>query len=265
MSPDPDIRYSASLPDRYLGVWRRRLLRTPHEEDRRSLVLWLQTPRWHADLRLPPSRPDFSGVDRLEACSDGQLAWLARQQGFLGITEVEGDLCTWHHHVDIQPPHGRRDIGHMTFQGDSIVERGVDADYLEVWERLPHSLGPMAALKLERLNGKPPGRKTWLLVAGDFFMWVRERAQPLPAADDLASLIARDRPPRAQRLAWLDLEISFGHRNGPCAWRIEHSSLPFREGQYVVAGALRREGDLVEPEDGTQRWRILDCSPDFVP
>ena len=41
------------------------------------------------DIRIPAGRPDFSGVQRLEDCSDAQLAWLATQQGFAGVTTVD--------------------------------------------------------------------------------------------------------------------------------------------------------------------------------
>jgi hypothetical protein len=93
-------------------------------------------------------------------------------------------------------------------------------------------------------------------------MFVRGRAAPLPCAADLSSLIARSSPERAQLLLWLEVEISFGHRNGPTPWRIEHSTLPFREGQCVThAGALQRRGHQVAVEgNNLRRWRILDWS-----
>jgi len=260
LPPADPIELPAPVPDAYLGVWRRSLLETPDLRDEHSRVLWLQTPRWHADLRIPAGRPDFSGVGRLAECDDTQLAWLATQQGFCGLTQVDGERCTWHRLNDFQPANGSRDIGRMGFDGERVTETGIEADYLEIWERLPESRGGTAALELMTEGGRPPDRPTWLLLAGDCFMFVRGRALPLPGAADLSCLIARVRPSRAQWLDWLDVEISFGHCTGPAPWRIEHSTLPFREGQCVThPGALQRRGHRIAVEGGHARlWNILD-------
>jgi len=257
------------VPDSYLGTWRRSLLQTPQGQDMDSHVFWLQTRHWHADLRIPADRPDFSGVTCLAECDDAQLAWLATQQGFCGVTQVDGEHCIWHRQLDFQPANGSRDIGRMVFDGERVIETGVDTDYLEIWERLPHSRGGTAALELVVEGGELPSRPAWLLVAGDCFIHVRGRARPLPgiahlnSAFDLASLIARARPSRAQLLDWLNVEISFGHRNGPTPWRIELSTLPFREGQFVTRpAALQRRGhQFVVEGNNERRWMILDWSP----
>ena len=250
------------MPDAYLGVWNRTLLETASGRDERSQVWWLQTPRWHADLRIPAGRPDFSGVSSLAVCDDTQLAWLATQQGFCGVTQVDGNDCTWHRQLDFQPANGSRDIGHMAFDGERVIETGVDADYLEIWERLPQSRGVTAALELVVEHGELPSRPAWLFVAGDCFMFVRGRAHALPSAVDLPDLIARTRPSRVQLLDWLNVEISFGHRSGATPWRIEHSTLPFREGKTLtLAGAIQRRGHQVAVEGSNERrWMILDWS-----
>jgi len=252
----------APVPGAYLGVWRRSLLETAELRDERSHVFWLQTPHWHADLRIPAGRPDFSGVSCLAECNESQLAWLARQQGFCGVTQVDGDRCTWHRQMDFQPANGSRDIGRMVFDGERVTETGIEADYLEIWERLPPSRGGTAALELVVEAGERPARPTWLLVAGDCFMYVRGRAQPLPAATDLSRLIARTQPSHSQVLDWLDVEISFGYRKGPTPWRIEHSTLPFREETFLTRpSAIQRLGYQIAVEGSNERrWRILDWS-----
>ncbi|MDP1929650.1 MAG: hypothetical protein Q8K62_14180 [Thiobacillus sp.] len=272
LNSDDRTEQPAPVPDAYLGVWNRTLLETASARDERSQVWWLQTPRWHADLRIPAGRPDFSGITRLAECDDTQLAWLATQQGFCGVTQVDGDDCTWHRQLDFQPANGSRDMGHMAFDGERVIETGVDADYLEIWERLPHSRGGTAALELLVEGGELPARPAWILVAGDCFIHVRGRAHPLPGIAhlnnvfDLSSLIARTRPSRARLLDWLNVEISFGHRNGPAPWRIERSTLPFREGQFVTRpGALQRRGhQLVVEGSNERRWLILDWSPEVT-
>ena len=260
-SPDA-AALPAPVPSTYLGVWRRSLLETAELRDERSHVFWLQTPHWHADLRLPAGRPDFSGVSCLAECDDTQLSWLARQQGFCGVTQVDGDLCTWHRQMDFQPANGSRDIGRMVFDGERVTETGVEADYVEVWERLQPSRGGTAALELVVEAGKQPARPTWLLVAGDCFIYVRGRAQPLPKATDLSRLIARTQPSQSQILDWLNVEISFGYRKGPNPWRIEHSTLPFREETTLTRpGAIQRLGYQIAIEGSNERrWRILDWS-----
>ena len=260
----------APVPDAYLGVWRRTLLETPALRDTRSRVWWLQTPRWHADLRIPAERPDFSGVGALSECSDAQLDWLATQQGFCGVTQVDGDRCIWHRQMDFQPADGSRDIGRMSFDGERVTETGVEADYLEIWERLPCSQGGSAALELVTERGKLPPRPTWLLITGEFFIYVRGRTHTLPAnahrrpVADLAGGIAGVQPARAHLLGWLDMEISLGYLNGAAPGTIRHSTLPFREGQRLIRpGTLQRRGHQVAVEgDSERRWRIHDWSLD---
>src|SRR3569832_503628 len=111
-APQADLAAApAPVPNAYLGVWRRSLLESPILRDTHSHVFWLQTPRWHADLRLPAGRPDFSGIDSLAECSAAQLAWLARQQGVCGVAQLDGERCTWHRQMDFQPAYGSRGGG----------------------------------------------------------------------------------------------------------------------------------------------------------
>lgn len=261
-APQADMAAPAPVPNAYLGVWRRSLLETADLRDTHSHVFWLQTPRWHADLRLPTGRPDFSGVRSLAECSEVQLAWLARQQGFCGVTQIDGTRCTWHRQMDFQPANGSRDIGRMVFDGERLTETGIETDYLETWERLPPSRGGTAALELVMEAGEPPIRPAWLLVAGACFMYVQGRPYPLSDAPDLPHLIARMQPSHAQLLDWLNVEISFGYRMGSNPWRIEHSTLPFREETFLTRpGAIRRLGYQIAVEGSRERrWRILDWS-----
>ena len=258
----PDLPPPALVPLAYLGVWRRRLLETSALRDEHSQVFWLQTPHWHADLRIPAGRPDFSGINHLAECDDAQLAWLARQQGFCGLTQVDGDICIWHRQMDFQPANDQRDIGRMVSDGERLTETGVEAEYLERWERLPHSRGGTAALELVWEAGNTPSCPTWLLVAGDCFMYVRGRTRPLPRAADLSQLITQSQPTHSQMLDWLNVEISFGYRKGPAPWRIEHSTLPFREETCLTRpGAIQRLGYQIAVEGrNDRRWKILDWS-----
>ena len=163
-------RTGLALADALRDLSRQRLVPFPGSPDMATPapVPAAHPPHWHADLRIPTGRP-----------------------GFCGVTQVDGDTCTWHRQMDFQPANGSRDIGRMAFDGERVTETGVEADYREVWQRLPPSRGGTAALELVAEAGEQPARPTWLLVAGDGFMYVRGRAQTLPAATDLSRLIAR--------------------------------------------------------------------------
>jgi hypothetical protein len=171
----------AAIPDAYLGVWRRRLLRTSAGDDTTTIVHWLQTPVWHADIRIPATRPTFAGARNLNDLDRPALLALAAQQGFAGVTTVEGDICRWHRRVDIQPPSGFSDVGRIVFENaERMLEHGIEQDYFEIWERVPASTGPWAALASTTAEGD-----VWLLRTGDHAIRVRPRS--LAPADSLAA------------------------------------------------------------------------------
>ncbi|MBS4037857.1 MAG: hypothetical protein KGZ46_06900 [Hydrogenophaga sp.] len=154
------------VPPRYRGVWQRTLLQTPEGRDTTTRVHWLQTEGWHADLRVP------AGVDPDTPAGRAQL------QGFCGITRISGghdgqpEVCTWHRRWDIQPPRSTPDAGHMVFETpDRLIETGVHAQYLEVWERLPGSDGPFRALAQVDDQGDPTG--VWRFEAGRYALQLR--------------------------------------------------------------------------------------------
>lgn len=207
------------VPVRYRGVWRRSLFATPGLRDTSTTVFWLQTERWHADIRLPAGRPDFSGVRQLADCSAEQLDWLRHQQGFAGVTEVDTsvapEVCRWHRVVDFQPPLETADAGTMEFQPGVLIEMGVHADYLEHWHKLPDSDQSFAVLR----NVAASEPMQILLAAGSYVMRVREHANGWGSGAALEAI--------------LDFEISFGVREAQ-GWRILHSTLPWLEGQLCA-------------------------------
>lgn len=154
------------VPPRYRGVWQRTLLQTPEGRDTTTRVHWLQTEGWHADLRVP------AGIDPATPAGRAQL------QGFCGITRISGghdgqpEVCTWHRRWDIQPPRSTPDAGHMVFETpDRLIETGVHAQYLEVWQRLPGSDGPFRALAQVDDQGDPTG--VWRFEAGRYALQLR--------------------------------------------------------------------------------------------
>lgn len=259
----------AMVPARYRGVWQRTLLETPEGSDTATTVFWLQAGRWHADIRLPDGRPDFSGIRSLAECGPAQIAWLAGQQGFAGITTVSAapdgrEICQWHRLVDFQPPAATPDAGAMRFRGDELTETGVHAHYLETWRRLPDSAHGRMVLQLHDPADRPCRPMRLLMVTGRHVMHVRSRSAPWPAGvapgTSLADLAG------AGKTALLDFEISFG-RLGPDGWTIARSTLPWRENATIAMRIGRLDGDWLEVDfDGdAQRWRVLEWTMPATP
>lgn len=197
--PAPD----EPVPAAYRGVWQRTLLETPEGRDTTTQVHWLQTEGWHADLRVP------AGIDPATPAGRALL------QGFCGLTRIthgvngQPDICTWHRHWDVQPPRSTPDAGHMVFEtSERVIETGVHGRYLEVWERLPGSNGPYAALAELDAQGLPTGAMRF--VAGRYALTVRPRRATWPADlrpdETLAELVQRH---PAEAGALLDFELVF--------------------------------------------------------
>lgn len=214
------------VPPAYIGVWKRTLLRTPKIEDTTSQVYWMQTHSWHADLRVPMSRQVLAGKTGLDQLNRDELLELAKQQGFCGVTRIDGDICRWLRRYDFQPPSGANDIGRMEFETpDRVLEYGVEADYFEVWERLPDSKGKTSSVQV---SDDP---LTLLLSTGEYAMLVRPRATELPIASNLSAFLEGESEQVLRET--LDFEISFGQRISGEAWRIELSTLPWQEGADI--------------------------------
>jgi hypothetical protein len=217
------------VPQRYQGVWRRTLLTAPEVYDDRTLVLWMQTARWHADLRIPADRPDCSGCTSLAECSRAQLLCLLKQEGFAGITTVNGTSCEWRRQMDYHPK-GWRDRGEMAFStcARALDEYGIEADYAERWERDPASdqSGWVAR------SSSAAGPVLWLR-SGKRFMLARPRAMDATETLAIWSRASANRASIEELRRLADFEISYGVITGDDGC-ILHSTLPWRELQSVV-------------------------------
>jgi hypothetical protein len=191
----------------------------------------MQTHRNHADIRIPASRPDFSGCQNLQDCSIEQLRWLATQQGFAGITQVQSRLCQWQRELDFQPSNGARDIGEMVFaDADTMLETGVDAAFFEIWKKVEQSHLYLNTHQFRGANRHGVTISARLLRAGSQFAYVRPRSVAIPGAASLIDAIDTHRPSHEALMDWLDFEISFGEVLDEEHFQILHSTLPFREG-----------------------------------
>jgi hypothetical protein len=225
------------------GAWQRDWIRRNGGPPDASVeVRYVQTPSVFGDLRIPGGRPDVSPAASLAELSDEQLGALAHQNGFAGVTTMDGANATWHHEIDFQPAGGGADIGRIEPAGEGkMLEHGLDDSYVESWSVLERSDSGFFAARVKRA-----GRVDQLLaVAGERFVYARARAVALPPGESLTALIAKTHPPRDTLIAYLDCEISYGTTRG---WRIERSTLPWRQGERLAFAdriALDAEGQPV--------------------
>lgn len=259
----------APVPQRYRGVWARTLLQTPTMRDENTIVCWLQTSSWHADLRVPRlarGEPATDGATEDRAAAGQRLAL---QQGFCGRTAIEqhdgAEICTWHRQHDYQPPGPHPDIGRIAFDGpERMIETGVHGEYLEVWDRLPGSTGRSAVFEQPAESGGDGSRPATLLIAGRFAAWVRPRSASWPAgtstADTLGDVIRRH-PSMQESL--LEFEISFGSLVQG-RWSIERSTLPKRENTSWACCIRRSAPALASIRFGGVEtpWRIVEWNSD---
>jgi hypothetical protein len=228
------------------GVWRRTLLvDDAGREDERSDVVWLQAGSSFVDLRRPPGRPSFDRVAGVSDLGDAQREWAMGHQGFAGTLVVTGGVFEWRRAIDLLPPGPVPDAGRLRLESGLLVETGVHADYIEHWVPQPVTPSPVWTMRLRDNESRP----ALLIRVGDHFGW------------------ARGRLPRAQE-DFFDCEIALGRITG-ASWRIEASSLPFREGDHLAPrlvdgvletadrsshdGSPTRRSWLIEDEEGGAR------------
>jgi hypothetical protein len=240
-----------AVPPRYQGVWMRSLLDTVDQHDSTTFVRWMQLGHWHADLRIPAAAMAQRAAVPLAQCSAAQLALLATQQGFCGITEVTtqitadaarngakdeaSEVCTWHRLVDYHPPQPTIDAGTMAFEGlDCVVETGIHGIYLERWHRLPGSTG--RALALTQATRTDALASVRLFIAGKYMMRVQPRDRHGP-----------------------DFDMSFGVIEAGI-WHIERSTMPQYEGLCVTFSVTRSGAGsaTVVQDDCCDEWEILE-------
>lgn len=256
-TPETGHAVTTKLPAWLSGTWKREWIRRDGVTTNTMMVRYLQTPLWFGDVRIPTDRPRIT-ASSLAELDDAQLAGLAKQRGFFGYTTLAGDVSTWHHEIDYQPPpsDGSLDTARIERLGNSsMLEQGLDGSFVEHWWNLGSGDGQFLTVRVMRA-----GRlDRMLLVAGDHFLYARNRASDLPAARSITELAAT--ASREQLLAYLDCELSHGLvRGGSVPWQIEHSTLPWREGTHLAFA-----DDLRIGPDGALAARAADGETTTIP
>lgn len=258
---------TAFVPPELTGVWRREVITTPRGlHDATTQVMWVQTRSWYADIRVPATRPSRPGAAGFGDFTPEELVGLASVQSFAGQLTTTPKLCAWRRDLDFQPPDPTPDEGTWEIDGPVMIERGVHADYEEVWVREPGSQSGLMAFRLDH-DTAAPGRKGLMVVAGDHFLAILDRPRPLPAGESLAAIVKAELETTgpAAAASRLAMPSCYGRLGGATPWEIRLSSWPWLEGQ----GFWGPRRPVFDPAAGTlgwnaadtgQTWKLLDSS-----
>lgn len=229
--PATDHESTAAVPAWLWGVWTRDWIQKDKVKSNTVNVHYLQTPTYFSDIRIAKDRPRFAAAASFTDMSDGDLRLLAKQSGFIGSTTMVGAVATWHHDMQYQPPDGTEDTGRLQrIAKGRMLEHGLDGSYTEAWRSVTDGQGRYLVIRTARF-----GRLfRALVVAGDQFVYARNRATELPRAVSFDALIESTHATREQIVEYLDCELSAGRvRGGSVPWEIEQSTLPWREGRHL--------------------------------
>jgi hypothetical protein len=121
-----------------VGLWRRVLLvEADGTRDTSTNIVWLQGISFYVDSR-----------------------------GFAGTLAQHADVFEWSRAIDVLPPEPTPDAGSMRWEGSTLIETGVHADYVEHWVRDPGGTSPCWAVALS--DGESSAQ---LMRVGQLFGW----------------------------------------------------------------------------------------------
>jgi hypothetical protein len=158
---------------------------------------------WRRTLLVEADGSRYTGTDVLWLQG---LSVYVDSRGFAGELVRSGTVFEWRRDIDTGPPRSAPDVGEMRWDGDTLVETGVHADYVEHWVRDPAPATPCGAVRLHSPRGA-----ALLLRVGEMFGWA--------AADTVVIDRAGGRQWAALGLARAGGEL---HANG-VRWRVERS------------------------------------------
>ena len=217
---------SAHVPPELTGLWRREVITTPAGyRDETTAVLWLQTRSWYADIRIEADRPKREGAAGFADYTDAELIQMAAVQGFAGELTATGNVCLWRRDLDYQPPNDTADEATFAVKDGVMIEDGIHSAYQEIWRQEAPGATPLAAYSLAS------EAKGLLVIAGDYFLEIRDRATPLAPAESLTAYVteALATGKRDAAIAALSMRICHGKISGS-ARTVTLSSYPWLEG-----------------------------------
>ena len=236
-SPSGDGRSSeASVPSWFLGAWMREWIQEKGKSpDSSVLVRYVQTPIFYGDVRIPSNRAVSPNANSIDDLTDAELRSLLRQKGFTGAMSLKGGVATWTHDMDYQPPNSEDDVGKVEQVHPNLIrEHGPDESYVESWWRLSSGDGRFLVVKITRNDGKSERVDRMLSLAGDHFVFARNRPKALPPAGSLEELVEKSHPTRTEIIQMVDCEFSFGVvRGGRIPWEVTLSTMPWKQGKRL--------------------------------
>ncbi len=217
---------SAHVPPDLTGLWRREVITTPKGyRDETTRVLWLQTRSWYADIRVKADRPKREGATGFADYTDAELIQMASVQGFAGELTATGNVCLWRRDLDYQPPNDSVDEATFAVKDGVMIEDGIHSEYQEIWRQEAPGATPLMAYK------RAGETKGLLVIAGEDFLEIHDRATPLAPAESLTAYVtqALATGTREAAIAALSMRICYGKVAG-ASRRVTLSSYPWLEG-----------------------------------
>jgi hypothetical protein len=231
-----------SVPSWFLGSWMREWIQEKGKSPDSSVVVrYVQTPFFYGDVRIPSKRAVSSSANAITDLTDVELRSLLQQKGFTGSMSVKGGVATWTHDMDYQPPSSADDLGKVEQLHPNLIrEHALDESYVESWWRLSSGDGRFLGVKITKHDGKSERVDRVLSLAGDHFVFARNRPKALPPAPSLEELVEKSHATRSEIIQILDCELSFGMvRGGRVPWEITLSTMPWKQGKRLeFAGQL---------------------------
>jgi hypothetical protein len=266
---DIDSAEIPDAPEELLGLWvRDSITLGDGSVDRTTRVWWNQTRKAFVDLRIPAGRAIIRQPRGDVLLPPSVLESLGRQKGFAGHIVVEGARCRWIRSIDFQPQTDRPDEAIIWIEGEMLYEEGsagsvVGSSYREIYRRLSKADRHCISLRLverESLNlGGHHADQAILVIVDETFMFAKRRPQQLVGTESLSDYLAKANN-MDEVQAYLDCEISMGVIGRTWEdWIVQHSTLPWREGQPLgIGGApIVQSGRIViHGSSETQIWRI---------
>lgn len=256
------------------GLWHRLILSQPGKTvDTLTQVDWLQGPELYADLRQPTGPASTVQASCLADLTLAEALELARQEGFAGHFILSDGVGTWLRSIDFQPLGPLGDVGRLESHGDLLIEYGVEADYIEHWQRQPGSSD--APCWAARFTSEDDGRDVIMVRCGPNFAFARDRGVALEPGENLTQRM--EQASEAEARCLIDCEIALGSISAD-GWRIERSTLPWRRGTILLPPRAALAGDrlvvaetdslgrptvrrlLMREAQGTPDFRAAGCS-----
>ena len=253
---------SGGVPVWTLGCFRRRSITFFNgDSDDATLVLWLQSRGLTGDLRLAADRPKPLSREALADLSLAELLRLAEAEGGISPTRFEAAAVSgvelsgtmhWPDWTAFQVHDKWPEPGELRRVGDCLLEYAPSGAYVEDWRLQASGDGPLIGLTLleerDAKSGQVTHRGGGLVIAGEHAIFVRGRAEALPAAARLSDLLERAASEPRLLDSIFGFEASYARRDGSGRYVVKASTLPWREGRPLLAlgGFTLEDGFVVQ-------------------